>query len=161
MADNKSARVAIVFRTMDNIENKNNFDEFINFVTEQADKKTAELFQISNLETSAVEKNSNNKSELFNDNVKHSVSYTTKKPITDVEVFEKVVKVLAKWHDSLDVKPSIELIAGFIKCPIYYRNNKFTPPRTYYDLDLVNEKDQRIIDEINSLLVENDGHVSV
>jgi hypothetical protein len=86
MAD-KSARVAIVFRTMDDVEKKSRFDEFIDFVTEHADKKTAELFQISNLETSAIEKNSNNKSELFNDNVKHSVSYTTKKPITDIEVF--------------------------------------------------------------------------
>ncbi len=159
MAD-RSVRIAIIFRAMDNEEKKKRFTDFVEFVTEHADKKTADLFQISNLETSATEKNSSDKSELFKDDARHSVSYTTKKPIIDADVFEKVVRVLAEWHDSLDVKPSIELIAGFIKCPIYYRNHKFVPPRTYYDLDLVNEKDQKIIDEINDLLIKDNGHVS-
>lgn len=151
-----SARIAIVFRNIDNQHKKNMFTEFVNYITEYSDTKIANLFQISDLETTTMEKNTQNKTELFNANAVQNVCYTTKKPIVDVDVFRTTLKVLIEWYHSLDeVKPSIELITSFVKFPLYYRNDKFIPPRTYYDLDLVNEKDQNLIDEINKIFVNS------
>ena len=150
-----SARIAIVFRNTDNQHKKNMFVEFTNYVSEHSSKKIAGIFQISDLETTTVEKNARNKTELFNPHAVQNVCYTTKKPIVDVDVFEEALRVLVKWYHSLDeIKPSIELVTSFVKFPLYYRNNKFIPPRTYYDLDLVNEKDQNLIDEINKVILK-------
>lgn len=150
----KNARFSVTFRTLTVEEKKNMFDAFIEYVTENTTSKIANLFQLANLETTTVDKNANGPAtELFEEDTRQHLSYSTKKPVNDVDTFETVVKVLASWAETLETKPSIEMVANFVKFPLYYRNKQFVPPRTYYDLDLVKENDQKIIDEINKLLV--------
>lgn len=149
----KNVKITISFRNVENNIIKNLFPSFISFLKENFSEKIANTFQLSTLETKMIEKE--NHREIMADDNKNLVYFTTKQAITDYDLFKEAVIALKKWQETCkEYNPSVEVKTSFIKFPLYLRNGMYVPPKTFYDLDLVKQAEQTLIDEVNKLLQE-------
>ena len=156
MFDTKTSKMSIVFKDQNKEYYDKVFNSLISFLKEEEKPRISEYFHLATLQTSTTSfnENTNHKQVLFEDENNNNYSIVTKRPISDYETFEYILKKVIPWMEKVDSenKPSIELVCNFIKFPLIYRNNKFTVAKTYYDLDLVKPNDQELIDEVNKLL---------
>ena len=148
----KNVKITIWFKNMDNTNIQNIYNDFNNFMIQNDFEKMTKIFHLSSFETRMVEKENNR--ELMTED-RPQTYIITKNPISDYDIFKMAIIGIKKWYDSLNIeipKPSVEIKTSFIKFPLYLRQGKYVPAKTYYDLDLVKPNDQELIDEVNKLL---------
>jgi len=148
----KHARISIRFRDKTNAESEAYFPRFceeLNAIS--GSDKFSKLFVLSKAEMQAIDK-SKSMDIPFEERDRFSVYFVTRKAVDDYTTFERLLKLLKEWMANKNERISVEIVANFIKMPLYLRDGKFQPSRTFYDLGLVRPEDAKLIDEINKII---------
>jgi hypothetical protein len=147
------SKIAIVFKDKDISQDTLNtlWEEFITFMNEEVSEMLGSNLFVNPIfrstasgETSGIIETEDLKEPMF----------ITKKYITDVRNFIKVLAALKKWKNTLDenIHVSIEVLINKLKVPLYLRKDQYVPPDTYYHLNVISEQDDAFIKELNERL---------
>jgi len=146
------ARICITPKKSEHM-NKYSLDDFIEFAENQdSTLPSVNLFGNAVVDTYANEKDKRNNVTGEMEELRNQiVSFNTKHPISDYDTFIKCLKVAKAWVEKKsDVPYSVEVKCTGFSSPLYLRDSVYQPPRTFYDLDMISETEQTLIEELNN-----------
>lgn len=143
------AKIAILFRdkNIDDNEMEKIYEEFIEFMNDEVSERLGKrLFEKPILHSVAE----GEKTGTIEDEEINQPFFRTKNYITKASDLINVLRALMEWRKEYkDKNISIEVLINNISVPLYLRGNRYSPPDTYYHLNIIKDFEKSFVEELN------------